>query len=68
MHIQQELKMLQFTSGKTTTRELSVNRIDLQASTLVGLPRQNQDLDPQAVPRLDNRLNICAQSSYYRQV
>ena len=37
-------------------RELSMKRIDLQAPTLLGPLEQTQDLDPLAVPLLDNRL------------
>ena len=37
---------------------LSENRKDLQVSTLVGLTRENPELDPQAVLHLDNRLYI----------
>ena len=39
-------------------RELSVNRIDFQAPTLVGPLGQTQDLDPLAVQHLNNRLSI----------
>ena len=38
------------------TRELSLNRKDLQASTLVGLTQENPALDPLAVLHLDNWL------------
>ena len=36
------------------TRELSLNRKDLRASTLVGLTLANPALDPLAVPHLNN--------------
>ena len=36
------------------TRELSVNRNDLQVLNLAGLNRENSLLDPLAVPHLDN--------------
>ena len=39
-------------------RELSVNRKDLRALTLVGPTRNNRILDPLAVLHLDNRLYI----------
>ena len=43
---------------ETTTRELSLNREDLGASTLVGLNRENPQLDPLAVLHLDIRLYV----------
>ena len=39
-------------------RELSVNRNDLQASTLVGMKWKNPVLDPLTVQHLDNQLCI----------
>ena len=39
----------------STTREISVNRINLQAPTLVAPLGQTQDLEPQAVQHPDNR-------------
>ena len=44
------------------TRKLSVNRKDLQASTLVGLTGENPTLDPLAVLHLDNRPFTCVNS------
>ena len=38
----------------STVRELSVNRKDLQALTLEGIPRDNPELYPLAVLHLDN--------------
>ena len=37
-------------------REHSVNRKDIRASILAGLTRQNPELDPLAVPHLNNGL------------
>ena len=42
----------------STLRELSVNRKDLLALTLVGPPRDNPELDPLAVLHLNNPLYI----------
>ena len=39
-------------------KELSVNRNDLQAATLVGQNRENPVLDPLAVQQLNNELYI----------
>ena len=39
----------------SNTRELSVNRKDLQASTLVELTREDPALDPLVVLQLDNQ-------------
>ena len=39
-----------------------MNRKDLQALNLVGLPRVNLEIDPLALLHLDNRLYICKQS------
>ena len=46
------------------TRELSVNRKDLRASTLVGLTWENPTLDPLTVPHRNNRL--CSTTKYIK--
>ena len=48
---------IQFSNqSRCVINELSVNRKDVQASTLVGLTQENPALDPLAVLNLDNRL------------
>ena len=42
----------------STLREPTVNRVGLRASALVGLTRENPELDPLAALQLDNGLCI----------
>ena len=47
------------------TRELLVNRKDLRASTLVGLNRESQAIDPLAVQHLNNPLYMLTLQSIF---